>query len=170
MCNSGGIRAPFDAGNVTMEDLLTSFPFSNTFDAISLRGRHIREALEHSVAKLNADGSGDNGRFLQVSGFKVVIDTTKDVGSRVVSVKVLNDNVEYEDMKDDTVYNLVTSNYVVDGGDGYNMIKDNKIEHIIGELDTDAMKLQLVNSSPATAAIEDRITINTSGTDSFQIF
>ena len=27
--NSGGIRASFDRGNITMEDLLISFPFRN---------------------------------------------------------------------------------------------------------------------------------------------
>ena len=162
LCNSGAIRAPFDAGNVTMEDLLTSFPFANTIDAISLKGKHIRKALEHSVAKLNADGTGDSGRFLQVSGFKVVYDTTKDIGSRVVSVKVLNDNEEYEDMKDEAVYNLVAFYFIVDGGSGYNMIKENKKSHSIGELDIDALKLQFAASSPVTAKTEGRITLKTS--------
>ena len=167
LCNSGAIRAPFDAGNVTMEDLLTSFPFANTIDAISLEGKHIREALEHSVGKLNADGTGDSGRFLQVSGLKVVFDTTKDIGSRVVSVKVLNDNEEYEDMKDEAVYNLVTFSFVVEGGSGYNMIKENKRSHMIGELDIDAMKLQIVDTSPVIAKTEGRIKFKTLGMVSF---
>ena len=36
MINSGGIRASFDEGNITMEDLLISFPFRNTFDLVML--------------------------------------------------------------------------------------------------------------------------------------
>ena len=65
LCNSGGIRAAIQVGNVTLEDLMTTFPFSNTFDAISIKGQYVREALEHSVAKHTSDGEGGGGRFLQ---------------------------------------------------------------------------------------------------------
>ena len=39
LCNSGGIRAALQEGNVTLEDLMTSFPFSNTFDAVTVSGK-----------------------------------------------------------------------------------------------------------------------------------
>ena len=39
LCNSGGIRAALQEGNVTLEDLMTSFPFSNTFDAVTVTGK-----------------------------------------------------------------------------------------------------------------------------------
>ena len=51
LINSGGIRAAIDAGNVTLEDLLTTFPFSNTFDVVTLPGSAIRDMLEHSVSQ-----------------------------------------------------------------------------------------------------------------------
>ena len=43
LANSGGIRAPFDSGNITQADLMTAFPFSNTFDLIRIKGQFIRQ-------------------------------------------------------------------------------------------------------------------------------
>jgi len=88
LCNSGGVRAAFDRGNVTMEDILTTFPFSNTFDVASLKGRYIRKALEHSVTKFTSKQPGAWGGFLHVSGLKVVYNLDNNVGHRIVSVTV----------------------------------------------------------------------------------
>ena len=46
----------------------------------------------------------------------------------------------FEDLLDDKVYNVVTSNYVLDGGDGYTMLEESKESHVIGDLDTDVIK------------------------------
>ena len=65
---------------------MTTFPFSNTFDAISIKGRHLRQALEHSVAKFKSDGESlGGGGFLQVSGARLVYDVTRVLGNRLVS-------------------------------------------------------------------------------------
>lgn len=66
MIQSGGIRASFARGNITMENLLNSFPFRNTFDIVAIRGAHLREAFEHSVAEMLPNGTNEAGRFLQV--------------------------------------------------------------------------------------------------------
>jgi hypothetical protein len=47
---------------------MTVLPFTNTIDLISLRGQTIIDAFEFSASKLNEDGSGSSGGFLQVSG------------------------------------------------------------------------------------------------------
>ena len=67
--NSGGIRASFDRGNITMEDLLISFPFRNTFDIVLMKGVYLRQTFEHSVANMMPDGKNEAGRFLQVCEF-----------------------------------------------------------------------------------------------------
>jgi len=48
---------------------LTVLPFANTIDLVTVDGSTIREAFEFSASKLNPDGSGVSGAFLQVSGF-----------------------------------------------------------------------------------------------------
>ena len=100
LVNSGGVRSSLDQGNITMADLLSTFPFQvgdfrdgsgrwsdggcegskgkggapvylfisfslqNTFDVVTLLGRDLRQALEHSVENMWADGSGGEGRWL----------------------------------------------------------------------------------------------------------
>jgi len=153
LCNSGGIRAAFDKGNVTMEDILTTFPFSNTFDVVSLKGRYIREALEHSVDKFTNKNPNAWGGFLHVSGLQVVYNLDKNDGDRVVSLTV----GDGKDLEDEQKYNIVTSNYVLGGGDGYTMISENYESKVIGDLDTDVMKYEFSHFSPVSAKIEGRI-------------
>ena len=43
LSNAGGIRASFDEGNITLADLMTAFPFQNTFDIIKIKGQFIRQ-------------------------------------------------------------------------------------------------------------------------------
>lgn len=142
---------------------MTTFPFSNTFDAISIKGRHLRAAFEHSVAKFTRDGNGGGGSFLQVSaGVRLVYDVTREVGNRLVSAEVRCGDCDEDTLKpleDDQVYNVVTSNYVLGGGDGYTMLEENIESRVIGALDTDVIKAVLESSSPVSAEIEGRITI-----------
>ena len=107
-------------------------------------------------------GEDGEGRFLQVSGFKVVYDVRKPVGRRVVSLKVVCDSCRagYTELEDSQQYNVVTSNYMVGGGDNYTMITNNLIKHLpIGALDTDVMRAELEQHSPITADLQDRIVI-----------
>ena len=55
---------------------------------------------------------------------------------------------------------MVTSNYMVGGGDNYTMITNNLIKHLpIGALDTDVMRAELEQHSPITADLQGRIVI-----------
>ena len=65
MINSGGIKGFIDKGNITMENLLRSFPFRNTFDVVLIKGVFLRQAFEHSVASMESDGRNEAGRQAQ---------------------------------------------------------------------------------------------------------
>ena len=126
-----------------------------------------REALEHSVSKMTRFGEDGEGRFLQVSGIKVVYNVTEPVGSRVMSVKVAGEEDEEEmvELEEERLYYVVTSNYIVSGGDGYSMLHDNNVYHNIGTLDTDVVKKELLRRSPVTADLEGRIVIHSADRD-----
>ena len=66
--NSGGIRAPLQAGPVTSGDLLEVLPFGSTFDSFVITMKTLREALENSASKLGKHGKVGSGRLLQVAG------------------------------------------------------------------------------------------------------
>jgi len=159
LTNSGGIRNTLDEGRITLEDLLSTFPFQNTFDVITVSGEVIREALEHSVATMDISVKWEAGRFLQVSGFRILYDLTSPPGSRVKKVDVICakcDPETFEELEYETVYNVAVTNYIAAGGDGYEMLK-RRDNHIIGSLDTEVLERVIRDTSPISSEIEGRI-------------
>ena len=179
MINSGGIRASFDKGNITMEDLLISFPFRNTFDLVFLQGAVLRAALEHSVASMKPDGRNEAGRFLQVlysdlttlpksysmqvSGIKLLFDLTRPVGKRLLRADIpcKTCSEELQPLMDDEVYKVVMTEYLANGGDGYSNIAEKKERHLQGPLDTDILREYIKGHSPLSKDVEKRISVKT---------
>ena len=87
--NSGGLRGDFEIGNITMYDVLTVLPFKNSIDIVTIRGKHLLETFEFVAGgewATEADGSrtkAGSGRFLQVSGFHLIVDPGMEEGHRV---------------------------------------------------------------------------------------
>ncbi len=150
---------------------MTTFPFSNRIDAASIQGRYLREALEHSVSRLTSDGQEkeEGGkRLLQVSGARLVYDVTRKVGSRLVSAEVRCENCEGDKMEilaDDKVYNIATFDYLLNGGAGYSMLKENIESRVTGKLNREVIREVMETSSPVSARLEGRITIVKSGSE-----
>lgn len=165
MVNSGGIRASFDRGRITMGDLLNSFPFRNTFDVVVLRGDTIRKIFEHSVANMKEDGRNDAGRFLQVSGFRVTFDLSRPELTRLVLAEVVCPDcpMQWRPLQDDEVYSVVMTNYMAGGGDGFTIIPTDKIRQLQGPLDTDILKEYIGLRSPLRDQVEGRIVLKVGG-------
>lgn len=114
--NGGGLRASIDAGPVTMGEVLTVLPFQNTLSTFQARGSTVVKALENGLSQVE-DGAG---RFPQVAGLRFVWDPKAAPGERLVSVEVRKDG-NWAPIEPDTVYGIVTNNYVRTGGDGYSV-------------------------------------------------
>lgn len=130
--NSGGVRDfETEAGsNVTLEDLYTVLPFANTIDKVTVRGTTIKQAFEHAVAKYLDTLDDPGGKFLQVSGVKVIYDLSKPVGQRVKQIKIRCNQCgvpSYEPLDYEKLYDVVTHTYMSKGGDGYTMLRDQKL-------------------------------------------
>lgn len=120
--NGGGIRTSINAGNVSVGDTFNVLPFTNLVDvAPSVNAEQLKTIMEHSVANASASGNAD-GRFAQVSGMRVVYDTTRASGERIVSI-VLDDGtvlVQGGEVVDDArSFSLTTIDFTANGGDGY---------------------------------------------------
>jgi 5'-nucleotidase / UDP-sugar diphosphatase len=125
--NGGGIRAnrQYPAGTaLTRRDILSEMPFGNTTVMIELTGADLRKALENGFSQVEHPA----GRFPQVSGMNVVVDSAKPAGSRVVSVTVGGQPLE-----DSRLYRVATNNFMLRGGDGYSVFTPAK--RLIGETD-----------------------------------
>lgn len=112
--NSGGIRANLPAGNVTKGDVIAIFPFGNQMQTVEISGVKIDEMLEHSVFAYPDTFGG----FLQVSGIRFTFSPNNPVGNRVGDI-FIND----APLVDDKIYTLATVDFLLSGGDGYDMLK-----------------------------------------------
>jgi 5'-nucleotidase/UDP-sugar diphosphatase len=120
IANSGGLRATIDAGEITMGEVLTVLPFSNTLATFQISGADLVASLENGVSQV-ADVAG---RFPQVAGLKYTFDTSKDVGSRISDVQVMEGDA-WVPIDPAKTYGVVTNNYVRGGGDGYELFAAN---------------------------------------------
>lgn len=133
--NGGGIRASIAKGDVTMKDMATVFPYSNTIATVSVTGAQLLELLEAAVyAVPQASGS-----FPQVSGIEFVIKTAvpyvngakygdstyyapANPGSRVLEVKVGGKPLDLA-----KTYTIATNDFTASGGDTYHVFKSCKV-------------------------------------------
>lgn len=113
--NGGGVRASIDAGEITVGDVLTVLPFSNTLATVQVSGADVIEALENGVS----DIENGAGRFAQVAGLKYTYTLANPVGSRISDVLVKGEGDTWVPIDEEADYIVVTNNYVRGGGDGY---------------------------------------------------
>uniref|UniRef100_G3SLC6 5'-nucleotidase n=2 Tax=Elephantidae TaxID=9780 RepID=G3SLC6_LOXAF len=161
MCiiNGGGIRSPIDErnnGTITWENLAAVLPFGGTFDLVQLKGSTLKKAFEHSVHRYGQS----TGEFLQVGGIHVVYDLSRKPGNRVVSIDVLCTKCRvptYEPLKMDEVYNVILPSFLANGGDSFQMIKDELLKHDAGDQDIDVVSEYILKMKVIYSAVEGRI-------------
>ncbi|MBB4121973.1 bifunctional metallophosphatase/5'-nucleotidase [Martelella radicis] len=153
--NGGGVRASIDPGVVTMGEVLTVLPFQNTIATFQLKGSDIVAALENGLSQIEDGG----GRYPQVSGLKYTYDASKEPGSRVVSVEVETGEDEFAPIDPETVYGVVTNNYMRGGGDGYAVFAEKGMNaYDFGPNLEEAVAEYLGENSPYTPYVDGRIT------------
>jgi 2',3'-cyclic-nucleotide 2'-phosphodiesterase (5'-nucleotidase family) len=153
--NSGGIRAGriYPAGSsITRRDIMAELPFGNHISVLEVSGKSVRGALENGVSLLPRPA----GRFPQVSGLKIVVDPSRPVGQRILSVEAGG-----KPLDDSKIYRLATNDFMSRGGDGYEMF--NNVREIIpghdGPLLTNAVIEYLEKIKTVRTGIDGRIVI-----------
>ncbi|MBE3639443.1 bifunctional metallophosphatase/5'-nucleotidase, partial [Mangrovicoccus algicola] len=117
--NGGGLRASFEAGEVTMGDVLAVLPFQNTLATFEATGAMIIDALENGVSQVEEEA----GRFPQVAGLRFTWDPTIGPSEgRVTEVLVMQDG-DWVPIDPEATYLAVTNDYLRNGGDGYRMFE-----------------------------------------------
>ncbi len=114
--NGGGIRGNrlYAAGSrLTKRDILDELPFGNKSIVTAVPGKAILSALENGFSRIGAP----SGRFPQVSGLAVVVDSARPPGARVKAAAVNG-----EALDPTRAYRLATNDFMARGGDGYGML------------------------------------------------
>ena len=125
--NGGGIRASIKAGEISMNDMKTVFPFGNEVATLTVTGAELLEALEAATCSTPTA----IGAFPQVAGIEFTIDTAvpyengeqypdstyfkpANPGSRVTIVTVGGQPFDAE-----ALYVIASNDFTAAGGDTY---------------------------------------------------
>ena len=153
--NGGGIRGGkiYSPGTtITRRDMMAELPFRNTIALLDISGRAIRLGLENGFSILPRAA----GRFPQVSGLNIVVDPSRPVGQRLVSV--MADGKPLDDAK---IYKLATNDFMARGGDGYEAF--NNVTEIISPHDGPLMINEVIKYlekiGTVRTVVDGRITI-----------
>ncbi|XP_049916995.1 snake venom 5'-nucleotidase-like [Epinephelus moara] len=165
MLNSGTIRSAISEryrnGTITMEEILTVLPFGETYDLVQIKGSTVKKAFEHSVHRYGSM----SGEFLQVSGIHVQYDLSKPVNQRAVSISMRCTKCrvpKYEPLDLEKLYTVAMPSYMVGGGDGFNMIKDELLKHNTGDMDIAVFSKYISDMKRVYPTVEGRITFRNS--------
>ena len=134
--NGGGIRVQLNAGDLTLNNILTVHPFGNSLTVIEVTGQQVLDALEWSVHSL----PGEFGGFDQVAGLTFEYDATiespviEDDSKMFAGVddtkerRVRNVLVGGEPLDPEKTYKLASHDYqLLNNGDGYTMFAGAKV-------------------------------------------
>ena len=124
--NGGGIRSHIPAGKITYRDIAKIYPFDNRIQLVEINGKLVREMLNFSISQYPKIFNG----FLQVSGIRFSYDARKDIGSQVGDIYI------GEELLDESkIYTMAVSDFLLQGGDGYDMLKSCKVLKDFGTCD-----------------------------------
>lgn len=144
--NHGGVRAPLHAGIVRYSDAFEISPFGNVLYKISATGADMRRYFEKIVGGRNPNA--------WVSGVRIVYDSTRGAGSRIVSL-TLADGRPFDDA---ATYSVVINDFMLTGGSGLAFPGQPIASEPINVTDLDALIAYLESSpQPVTVRSEARI-------------
>ncbi|KAL6233774.1 hypothetical protein BDW75DRAFT_241740 [Aspergillus navahoensis] len=131
--NSGAVRSDRileatepDGEPLLVRDIINICPFGNSILVKQMPGSIIRLALENSLSDMHTDG-----RFLQVSGLRVVASWHQPEWARVVDVSFQRSDGGLEPLDPDRTYTVAMPSFIALGYDGFSWFA--QLESIVSE-------------------------------------
>ncbi|OCH19005.1 MULTISPECIES: bifunctional UDP-sugar hydrolase/5'-nucleotidase [unclassified Aliivibrio] len=106
MLSSGSIRVDLNEGDVTRENVMNLFPFTDKLTVVELTGKDVKELLEYSYTLPYG--------LAQFSGITAHYDSSKPEYNRLISL-----NINGKPVSNTQKYTVATYSYAASGGDGY---------------------------------------------------
>lgn len=108
--NNGGLRRALPKGNITRGDVFELMPFENELVVLTLNGENLKKIFNFIASK---DGTPVSGVRFQIKDHEAV------------NIKINNESLDTS-----KIYKVLTSDYLANGGDSYEMLKDIPRENV----------------------------------------
>ncbi|KAL5351400.1 hypothetical protein ACLOAV_003259 [Pseudogymnoascus australis] len=128
-----------------IRDVIDISPFDNAFVVKRVSGRVLVEAFENSVSDAHTDG-----RFLQVSGVRIVADWDRPEGRRIGSVAYVSRDGPPQAIGAERMYTVAMVDFIASGFDGYRCFQDTEtLVDAEGAMTDTNLLLQVFGAAPA---------------------
>ena len=132
---------PFD---VVKGDVYSVLPFNNVIATRTVTGAQMWAAMENGVSRITCAGGSTDGRFPQISGFRVTFNYNNPAGSRVSSITLADGTPIPNDPT--ATYTMALPNFTNNGGDSYSMFADG--QGFTRDLDASVMTEYWIENGP----------------------
>jgi 2',3'-cyclic-nucleotide 2'-phosphodiesterase (5'-nucleotidase family) len=150
--NAGSLRMNQDipAGPITQRDLEELLPYNSELVRVELDNNQLDQILKRAT-----EGWSGKGHWLQISGFAFQHDPRKVEGHRVDAISLLQDG---KMMKlPDRPLQAVTNKFLIEGGDGYDMLKPLQWLSVAGSLKERLRQILRASKEPIQPRVDGRI-------------
>lgn len=139
--NYGGVRRDLLRGSISAGDLLEVMPFNNTLVLVDLTGAELKQALEDAVEFLRIKFGANEAVMPYVAGLRLHLQLAAPKGKRVALLQVRSADGRFKPVDPAAVYRVVVNTFVVEGGDGFGLIKTaSGFKSDTGIVDSDALR------------------------------
>ncbi|BFM50675.1 5'-nucleotidase C-terminal domain-containing protein [Marinomonas sp. THO17] len=121
LINSGTFRGNvvYPAGSqLSIKDIRNMMPYRNRPVLVEATGQQILDAIEHGLTGLE----NVSGQFLQVSGLEIHYRSSRPAGQRLITTRFNGRPIDPT-----LTYKVATLDYLLEGGDGFNMFRTNRL-------------------------------------------
>lgn len=169
--NSGGIRAGFAKGNVTVESVMIASPFGSFVQQTPMTGKELLTSLEAVVVGRRIDTGKPVTSFIQVSGLRFSYDSRQynSTGKPTIQAEIQDRDKKWRKISPKKTYSVVTSDFLLNGGDSIflkldrpKMIQYEKQDKVLmdvikkGKIIKPYLDARIRNIAPATTKRSDR--------------
>lgn len=157
MTNSLGIRADFDAGDITVGKLYEVFPFENTLVTMYLSGPELKKLFDYSAARTAEYGCKTQ---IQISGAYVELDCSRGrartlrIGDAEKSTTIIEN---YTLVAPNAFFLMATNDYIAAGGSGFYMLEQNTTKQDTALSLRDVVMDYIENKKELSAGNDERI-------------
>ncbi len=135
--NYGGVRKGFNAGPVTLADVLEVLPFANTLVRVDLSGAQLKQTLEDALEFLHSKYGSGTAVTPYVAGALLSVEPSAPAGSRIRTLSIRDETGGLQPLQEQAVYTTVVNSFMAGGGDGFEIIRNTAGEDT-GMIDSDA--------------------------------
>ncbi len=179
--NSLGIRADFERGPLTIEQMFNVFPFENSITVMYLSGAEVQETLDFVARRSASRGCrtqaqvsgiafdmvcngvcGPNGERGSCAKNVVIGDDCRfDAGMNKVNPDGPVNTSKCAGLISTSLYRVAVNDYIAGGGSGFEVLKRNTSKQDTGISLRDALRVFLNQRSPCTTQVDDNMKLVT---------